>query len=146
MLGIRHGYYTEDAIIAWEIDSIIDYSQGIYSKLSNFASVSMSESVNDTVAKAFLYEWKKFGKTINQRLVKHDKKFIAGTDNITIADFACGALFYQFTNNKSSIFPPLVQVMMSNIVNSYPHLKRWIYASLLPEFRVHLDSRQEFSY
>ena len=36
MLGIRYGYYTEDADRAWEIDSIVEFIanggiQGLYS-------------------------------------------------------------------------------------------------------------------
>ena len=30
MLGIRHGFYTTDANIAWEIDSLIDFMEENY--------------------------------------------------------------------------------------------------------------------
>ena len=44
MLGIRYGYYTTDPMIAWQIDSLVDYSQEIYSKFAEFVWIAMPAS------------------------------------------------------------------------------------------------------
>ena len=36
MLAIRLGYYTTDAQIGWNIDSIMDYNEDIYPKFINY--------------------------------------------------------------------------------------------------------------
>ena len=72
MLGIRHGYYTTNAEEAWMIDSTIDFiangcMQGLYPLI-------MLNKFGDKEAEAaFLDQWVKMGKLLDDRLGEHGK-------------------------------------------------------------------------
>ena len=88
MVGIRHGFYTTDANIAWEIDSLIDFMEENYNDCVGLPFKAMSGvPVGDEDKQKFHGYFDKMIPFLNARLEGHGKKWIAGTDNPTIADF-----------------------------------------------------------
>ena len=87
MLGIRFGFYTEDKTIAWQIDSLIDYMEDNYNKMIALSFKPMvGAPVEATDIANFYAYYDLMIPFLTNRLSQHDKKFIAGTDKLTIAD------------------------------------------------------------
>ena len=88
MIGIRHGFYTTDANTAWEIDSLIDFMEENYNSSIGYTFKIVSGiETTDEDKQMFHGYFDKMIPFLNTRLEGHGKKWIAGTDNVTIADF-----------------------------------------------------------
>jgi glutathione S-transferase len=103
MLGIRCGYYSEDPMTAWCIDSIVDFcedKQGAHTAL--YAPMLGNNPIDEGMAdKWFADFWDKVIPVLETRLSGHGKKFIAGTDRPTIADFkAFQTVFMNLESNR----------------------------------------------
>ena len=94
-LGIKHGYYTpDDADLAYQIDSIIEWSLEIQRTMFRFMEFVQVEEPDDSVVKKYLAVWDLHNEGINSRLRRTKSSFIAGTEDITVADFVCGAMYF----------------------------------------------------
>lgn len=100
MLGSRYGYYTTNEAQAYEIDSMVEFAYEITHNMLEF-TVGKGEGQfeDEDAGKRFISMWAELSNGINRRLGRTRKKYAAGTDTITIADFACGAPYYMFINN-----------------------------------------------
>ena len=87
MLAIRLGYYVEDPETAYAIDSLCDFMDDLVPKFSAYLfPLTKGEPLGDP--EAWLTEfWDKMISVVERRMNKHGKKFVAGTDRPTIADF-----------------------------------------------------------
>ena len=90
MLGVRHGYYSDDPMTAWKIDSLVDFmedKQGPHAALylPLFGGATAIDPAH--VDPWFANFWDKVIPVLEARLSEHGKKFLAGTDRPTIADF-----------------------------------------------------------
>ena len=90
MLGVRHGYYADDPMTAWKIDSLVDFmedKQGPHAALylPLFGGATAIDPAH--VDPWFANFWDKVIPVLEARLAEHGKKFLAGTDRPTIADF-----------------------------------------------------------
>ena len=87
MLGIRNGYYTSDPNTAWEIDSLIDFME---ENFNDFVSLPAKPVFGATAGPEDREKFDKYCDKVipilEGRLARHGKKYIAGTDNMTIAD------------------------------------------------------------
>lgn len=88
MLGIRNGYYSEDPMIAYNIDSICDFIEDVVDIFFKYPlpAVAFHRAPGDADA-WFADFWEKLVPVLDKRLAGHGKPFIAGTDRPTIADF-----------------------------------------------------------
>ena len=89
MLGIRLGYYTDDPMTAWAIDSLVDFVEDNRGGHDAFFAPILGggqpeESQGDTFVASY---FAKVLPIIERRLAAHGKNFLAGTDRPTIADF-----------------------------------------------------------
>ena len=93
MLGIRLGYYTDDPMTAWAIDSMVDYADEMISKCNDWIMPAVfGGNIDETKTDQWFAEyWDKIIPVIEARLNDHGRKFIAGTNRPTIADFKCFA-------------------------------------------------------
>ena len=100
MLGIRHGYYTNDPAEAWLIDSTIDYiANGC---IQNLYPIIMGQKFGDpAVEMDFIAQWQQMGKVLDARLEEHGKQYIAGTDTISIADFVVTSHYFGLIYNDN---------------------------------------------
>ena len=88
MLGVRLGYYSEDPMTCWAIDSIVDFVEDLQPKYAGYIfPVTTGAQLSEDASEWFSGYWDKVIPIIEKRLAGHGKTFIAGTDRPTIADF-----------------------------------------------------------
>ena len=87
VLGIRLGYYSEDAETCYNIDSLMDFAEDLQPSIGQYLfPVQFGRPHGDR--QRFLDGWfRKHMKVCGDRLASHGKPFLAGTDRPTIADF-----------------------------------------------------------
>ena len=98
---MKHGYYPTDPLEAHRVDEILDAAGDVLGKAytPHFAPEDQREAMYPDI----------FEKMLPNFLTKLDPycakgKFIAGGDDITIADFAVGGLYTNYLNNPSMSF------------------------------------------
>ena len=91
MLGIRFGYYSDDAMTAWNIDSMVDFAEDLQPKYGGFiVPVVFGGQIDASKGDQWIADfWVKIIGVMEKRLASHGKPYIAGTDRPTIADFKC---------------------------------------------------------
>ena len=108
-MGIRLGYYTEDPMIAWQIDSIVDYMDSMTGKCHDWILPAVMGGTSPDESKTdewFSGYWDKVIPVLEARLQSHGKKFLGGTDRPTIADFkAFSSVSHVSSINPASIVP-----------------------------------------
>ena len=89
MLGVRHGYYSQDPMTCWAIDSLVDFIEDhMGPAMSIYLPVFGGKPFDESLAPAWFEKfWDKVLPVLEARLSGHGKKFLAGTDRPTIADF-----------------------------------------------------------
>jgi len=131
MLAIRHGYYSDKPMIIHNIDSIVDFAEGLMKPWSTYTAPLLGGGAlaDDEKADEFINKYvKELVRVVGARLDGHGKKFIAGTDRPTIADFKA------FTNlstamsdmNPASAFPESVQTKIKSTCMAHDGFKRWV--------------------
>ena len=86
-LAIRHGYYSEDPEICFNIDSLMDFTEDIMSLFGNYYHPMLAQQGPPTEHEKFLQFWDKHIQVISARLQASGKPYAAGTDKPTCADF-----------------------------------------------------------
>jgi len=142
-LGARHGFYSSDPAVMWEIDMVLEkvecgfnhagIAQHSYYCFGCIEAAEGREGPTDEVtANCFtLYEdLCNFGEA---QLTSHGKAFLAGTDSATIADFR---FIVQFSdsiyNDESSVMAVEMKTRVKELIDTKPNLKAWIETSMLP--------------
>lgn len=136
MLGIKYGYYSEDAYTAWRIDSTID-SIGDLLNAYYKAAFARDEEEKKALFKTF-YEttFTKWLTVIDKRVKENtSQKYIVG-DKITIADFTLAALAYSTFLNENN---PSKDVQRP-IVEQFPVLLAY-FQSLGEDLKEYLSTR-----
>ena len=97
-LGKLHGYYPEDAKVAYEIDRVIDDFNDILSLIykPHFVKDQDTGPIFEKILPNYL-------KVIEERCKACTTKFLFG-DKVTIADFAIGQLYTNYLNNDKISF------------------------------------------
>ena len=132
MLAIRHGYYSEDPMIAYAIDSLMDFHEDIIGKFVGFCQPALggAELGSGAVDKeAFLTGyWDKQIGVVQGRLAAHGKNFAAGTDRPTAADFKlAGQSALAFTDaNPATPIPAELQAEIQAKIDAAPEYKAWL--------------------
>ena len=72
--------------------------------------------------------WNKHLQVLEARLASHGKKYLAGTDSPTIADFKCFVQYsYTFPDcNSATVIPDEVQAKVQAKIDAHPKYKEWI--------------------
>ena len=145
MLGIRLGYYTEDPMVAYQIDSIVDFAEDLLGKCNGWIFPAVTGGQIDMTKEDAWFEnyWKKLLPVMEARLAEHGKKYIAGTDRPTIADFKCFAQASRATAlNPNTLVPPSTLQKLDQVIASFPSYKRW-YDNMARENQAYLQTRIE---
>ena len=132
MFGIRLGYYTDDPMTAWNIDSMVDFvedNRGAHDTF--FAPILGGGAPDEAGGDAFVNGC--FGKicpVVEKRLAAHGKSFIAGTDRPTIADFKLFQLHMSTLDPQgpANAVPPSVQAKVDACLAKFPAYQRWMMA------------------
>jgi len=143
MLGIRLGYYSEDPMTCWAIDSIVDFCEDLQPKFASWLlPVTQGGAVDPAGAKKWLSDyWGKLIPIVEGRLAGHGKKFIAGTDRPTIADFKAFQCYIPAdSSNSACAVTADAQTKMQEMIAASPQFARWIEA-MKGELSGYLASR-----
>ena len=129
MLGIRLGYYSEDAMTIWAIDSLVDFAEDNQGKFGTWVLPTTQGAQIDMSKEA---EWLAggYGKVIpiyEKRLAAHGKRFLAGTDRPTIADFKAFQHNIGFSDvNPATPIPRETLDKINNMIAASPAYARWV--------------------
>ena len=100
-LGIRYGYYPNDPMERWQVDSTIEAIADIFENVARCyfsQSEDLKQAALETLTRCKL---PKFMSAMNTRLAasaQDGKNFLVGHE-LTIADFALGSFFLQTVVN-----------------------------------------------
>ena len=128
MLAIRLGYYPEDPILAWNCDSLMDFMEDMQGKKQGYMSPILGgqtpplEGSDEWIAAYY----DTIFSLLENRFKQHGKKYVAGTDNLTAADFK---VFYSVSDtccNQSSALLPEVLQKVRDCIAKYPSVARWV--------------------
>ena len=135
-LGIKYGYYPEDAFEGWRVDSIIDSIQDLLSAYYKAAFAANEEEKKTNFGSFLEGTLPKWLACIEKRLKGNSsQKFISG-EKMTIADFALANIAYSsFFNDANPGKDALAAVL-----ESFPDLKAY-FLGLGEELKEHLASR-----
>ena len=129
-IGMRHGYYSEDAEICFNIDSLQDFAEDVLMMFGGYMFAmnrGNMEGIEEKREKHLAY-WDKHIKLIGDRLEASGKPFAGGTDRPSIADFkvfAQPSRFFKDTNSGSVVEEEMHEQVMAKI-NARPVYKAWI--------------------
>ena len=113
MLGVRHGYYSDDPLTCWKIDSLVDFMEDHQAPHAKLylpffgGATSIDPALVDPWFDNF---WNKVIPVLDARLAEHGKKFLAGTDRPTIADFkAFQTVIMNLDSNTACVLTPEIR-------------------------------------
>ena len=122
MLGKQYGFYTDDAVTGWEIDSAIDACQDIQNAYYKFSFESDAER-KKAGQEAFLKtQFPAWTAVMDKRIASNTSPHYIVGNKITIADFVVGSWVYGAALNEAG---PLHSEMKENI-NQHAHLKEYL--------------------
>ena len=101
-LGRKYGYYPQEPMDAWLVDSTIDFVSGEMAKLMPIAFQKKFDT--EEGKKAASDYGQKVGAFTEKQLKEHGKDFLCG-DKLTIADFDFMAGLHAFFYNPNSMCP-----------------------------------------
>ena len=126
MMGIRLGYYSTDPNTMWAIDSLLDFLEDNYeSMLGRCSKQIFGQEPTAEDDEKFLAYYDKTVPLLTARLEKHGKKYIAGTDKLTIADIKVYQGFTVIFENPANLAPQelkdkaLAKIAASPILKTY---------------------------
>eukprot|EP00806_Schmidingerella_arcuata_P002018 Macronucleus_2825.p2 GENE.Macronucleus_2825~~Macronucleus_2825.p2 ORF type:complete len:218 (+),score=74.43 Macronucleus_2825:1-654(+) len=142
MMGIRHGYYTTDPTIAYQIDSLCDLQEDIVNKFFGYLLPVLGGGAPGDATDFLASFWDKQIGVVQGRLQASCKPFAAGTDRPTIADFK---LFAQVSCvlpecNPACVVPADVQPQIQAKIDAAPEYKAWV-ERMKTELSAYLASR-----
>ena len=80
-LGVRLGYYHDDPLICWAIDSLVDFTEGLHTKFAEYIlPVMEGDGLSERDGQEWLAEyWDKLIPVVERRFEEHGQPFVAGT-------------------------------------------------------------------
>lgn len=137
LLGNKYGYYPQEPMRAWRIDSTLDCIGDLLNAYYKAAFAPVSEEEKKELFKAF-YEgaFTKWVAVINKRVSENtNHKYIVG-ETLTIADFSLAAIAYSTFYNDAN---PSKDVQ-AEIVAKYPVAEAY-FKGLGEILKEHLSTR-----
>ena len=128
VLGIRLGYFTEDPMIAYNIDSLIEYMGGMQQKMISYMlpNVKGGAALDPAAADKWCADfWDQALPLLEARLAGHGKTYIGGTDRVTIADLKSCQCLLSTVWNPTTPIPSSVIDMLNQKFTQYPNFNRW---------------------
>ena len=129
MLAIRTGYYSDDPMTCWAIDSLVDFAEDMQGPhVYMYGPLLEQKPLDETrTDKWFSDFWNKTIPVYEKRLAGHGKKFLAGTDRPTMADFkAFGTIIMNLDSNQGNILPQHIRDRLKQTMQASPAYNRWV--------------------
>mmetsp|Transcript_130074 Transcript_130074/g.324263 ORF Transcript_130074/g.324263 Transcript_130074/m.324263 type:complete len:242 (+) Transcript_130074:64-789(+) len=155
MLGARYGYYSTDPDTMWEIDVCMDKVEQVLGRSgiaphSKYMLAILRKDAPDggggpseEIAQGMLQMYQDLSSFAEEKLQGHGQRYLAGTDQPTIADFRYFVQFSDSIYNEAGPLDPEMRTKIKNIINSMPCLKRWIEEAMMSLLSDHLASRPQ---
>ena len=127
MLGMRYGYYPSDAVEGWRVDSLVDFLEDNQEAFGLYQVMLMQGKEPTAERKEnFFAWWDKVPALLEKRLAAHGKRFLAGTDTITIADFKAFQTFMVFRDTRATVLSAEDRAHAEAKIAEHPHLARYL--------------------
>ena len=129
MLAIRTGYYSDDPLTCWAIDSLVDFAEDMQAAhLLMYAPLLGGAPLDETKTDDWFAKfWNKCIPIYEKRLAGHGKKFLAGTDRPTMADFkAFGTVIMNLDSNQGNVLPQHIRDRVKQTMQASPGYYRWV--------------------
>jgi glutathione S-transferase len=91
LLGKKYGYYPEDALTGWKVDSILDANADITSASYKYLLENDAEKKKAALEHFAKEVFPKFAAILEKRVAANSNHHHIVGDSLTIADFALGA-------------------------------------------------------
>ncbi|CDW83852.1 glutathione s-transferase [Stylonychia lemnae] len=135
LLGKMYGYYPENSIEAWKVDSVMDQSYDLEKNYLKQFFQTDKEKAQNLKDNYFQNQLPTYCEKIQKRLIKAGNIFIAG-EQLTIADFVNVAWAY--------ILPYNIACQHSQehieVISKYPDLVAY-FDRMTKQVKDHLDKR-----
>ena len=101
--------YGKDPETAWNIDSALEHIEDVFSQTGKNAvgSFFSTGKWNEASQKDYCSRLDRLGEFAERRFEGHGRKFLAGTDSVTVADCKFAHMFYSTVYNDESPFTPV---------------------------------------
>ena len=125
MVGKRTGFYSNDPNVAWQIDSAAEHVEDQMGAYNTYAQGFAGRgSFTQEDIDALKPGLEKVAKMVHNRISKHGKKYIAGTDKPTIADFKAASFVMATVANDMAPLGDFRQ-QLKDVINKYPMAKAY---------------------
>lgn len=142
-LGAKHGFYSSDPEVMWEIDACLcmvetilahaGIAQHSHHCLGNIQASSGGDGPTEEVDNNCFAMYEKLCDFADRQLSSHGKKFLAGTDSVTCADLRHIVQFSDsIYNEESSVLGSEMRARVKAVIDAKPALKAWIEDTMLP--------------
>ena len=128
MLGMRTGMYSQDAKIMWEIDSLLDFMEENWAHANSYGVATLFKGgvFTEETEEQWKGYWTKMIPFLAGRLAKHDKKWVAGTDEMTVADLKAYHTFVLFLEHPSNPTPEEQKEFARTKIAEHPRLAQYV--------------------
>ena len=137
LLGKRYGYYPENPIAAWQVDSTLDANADITNASYKYLLENDEEKKKAAQENFVKNVFPQFAAILEKRIAANSSKHHLVGESLTIADFAIGAQFYSIVLNEASP----AHKELTEILNQHPTLKDYIHHLGSHHFKEYLASR-----
>jgi len=118
-LGSVHGYYPEDARLAYEVDYLLEGQDALLSVIYKPMFAKTNEEKEEMIKKIFDEALPKFLNVVEPLCAKG--QWIVG-EKLTIADFWIGGIYTNFINEKEL---PFAKDKWATCLDNFPHFKAY---------------------
>ena len=128
MLAIRLNVYPADPNLAFRVDSMVEFFEGLADIHAAYMLPSIqSGSFDEEKGREYIKNvWDVLFPIVENRLVKSGKDWIGGTDTISTCDYKLGQLLYGVTDiNPMCMLPPLLKADIANKIRMSPKFAAW---------------------
>ena len=101
MVGQRHGMYSTNSTTAWAIDSAMEYAEDCFAAMGKKNKTAPGGPFQSEDVANIMELNTKMCEMIERRLSMHGKKFIAGTNDVTVGDIKVAHMFYNNVYNDA---------------------------------------------
>mmetsp|Transcript_23863 Transcript_23863/g.18215 ORF Transcript_23863/g.18215 Transcript_23863/m.18215 type:complete len:210 (-) Transcript_23863:77-706(-) len=120
-MGKKHGYYPEDPMAAWRVDSIMDALDDAHQSLVKVFFSQNEEEKKEAGIKATTEVLPKFLSKLDKILAANVTQDYLVGDKITIADFFVGSWVYSMIRNPNN--PG--HAMLGGLLDPHENVKKW---------------------
>lgn len=142
MLGQRNGMYAKDPTTGWAIDSILEYVEDEFNAWCGKApDGSFGKPFPEGEVDALADFHGKLCVLIERRMKMHGKKWVGGTDDMSVADCKIAHMFYNNLFRDSSTLTAAQKEKLRANLAKYPVAEKYVDQTLRGALGAYLSTR-----